>query len=338
MLTPVSSLYAECLTNLHSVNVHCALRAPVDDHGHDPGSERTIAFDRQQCCVRTADSSDSLLLPKPVAPPPTRIRPLPLPTSSNSLTTGQQGAVFTFNVADKTTTGASPKADATVPLLLAEHTAPLPAPRLASVDQIYCRWCNQTVAQTVSSVNLTSTFDQSNTLPLLTQGNADQQMYFTATDLPSEHWAELLDCWMCHPDEETKYIVQFDQDVSRPGARLYPWNPSLNQLLVGNTYTLLHPDNIQAQSVQIEPIAQGHQDKNKVHRMVYRLFMHTVVFADSHSPSHTDQWRRRNDVEPIYYGRQQCLEIMTLLTASTLALPPPARTFQTFQVGFLTVL
>ncbi|KAJ1971075.1 hypothetical protein H4R35_005484, partial [Dimargaris xerosporica] len=315
------ALYAECLTNLHIVNVHCALRSASNDHGYDSSSDHTMVFDRQQCRIHAENSNDSLPLPKPIAPPPMRIHPLPLPSSSDSVSTASQGVVFTFNVADKAAIDTSPTANTPVPLFLAEHAAPLPASRLSNVDQIYCRWCYQTVAQTVSSTNLMPASGHTQVLPSLTKGNTDQRVWFTGTNLPSEHWAELLDCWMCHPDEETKYIVQFDQDVSRPGARLYPWNPGQNQLLVGNTYALLHPSNIQARSVKVEPIANGHQDKNKFYdqhdvvtcrrclsslgecwryqlmptpnqeqasqdqdRVVYRLFMHAVAFADSHSP------------------------------------------------------
>ncbi|RKP34713.1 ubiquitin-conjugating enzyme E2-binding protein [Dimargaris cristalligena] len=62
---------------------------------------------------------------------------------------------------------------------------------------------------------------------------------FTALNLPSEHWSELLDCWMCHPDEEFKYFMKYDRDTSLPGFRVHSWHPKLAQVMVGNTYLLV---------------------------------------------------------------------------------------------------
>ncbi|KAJ3554823.1 hypothetical protein NM688_g2904 [Phlebia brevispora] len=53
-------------------------------------------------------------------------------------------------------------------------------------------------------------------------------------DLPSEHWAELVDAWMCHSD------LKLNQQVKK-GAKEGFW-PSEGQVLVGGSYVLLRED------------------------------------------------------------------------------------------------
>jgi len=62
-------------------------------------------------------------------------------------------------------------------------------------------------------------------------------------DLPSEHWQELVDCWMCHEEDFTELR---EGDL---GARL-------GQALVGGTYLLIHSGNVDQDAVAIEEDAR----------------------------------------------------------------------------------
>ncbi|ORY94885.1 HECT-like ubiquitin-conjugating enzyme-binding-domain-containing protein [Syncephalastrum racemosum] len=76
---------------------------------------------------------------------------------------------------------------------------------LKDTKQIVCRACQQSLAEA----------------PV-----------FQSKDLPSEHWYELVECWICH---ETK--------PEEHRARMQPIGARQDMILVGTTYLLLHPDN-----------------------------------------------------------------------------------------------
>lgn len=80
-----------------------------------------------------------------------------------------------------------------------------PARDLKGSRQIVCRACEQLVAEADS---------------------------FQSKDLPSEHWYELVECWICH---ETK--------PEEHRARMQPIGARQDMILVGTTYLLLHPGN-----------------------------------------------------------------------------------------------
>ncbi|CAG8750105.1 6077_t:CDS:2 [Racocetra persica] len=58
-------------------------------------------------------------------------------------------------------------------------------------------------------------------------------------NMPSEHWLELVDCWMCH---------QEDYQQARMGDIIVRENIGL----VGNTYFLIHPKDVKSDAVEIE--------------------------------------------------------------------------------------
>ncbi|CAB4401714.1 hypothetical protein RhiirA5_473990 [Rhizophagus irregularis] len=58
-------------------------------------------------------------------------------------------------------------------------------------------------------------------------------------DMPSEHWAELVDCWMCH-QEDYKH------------AKIGDIIAQENIGLVSNSYFLLHPNNIEEDSLKVD--------------------------------------------------------------------------------------
>ncbi|KAI9289334.1 ubiquitin-conjugating enzyme E2-binding protein [Umbelopsis sp. AD052] len=53
-------------------------------------------------------------------------------------------------------------------------------------------------------------------------------------DLPSEHWMELVECWICHETSEKEHSGKLQPIMAQP-----------NLLLVSNTYLLFHPEDVQ---------------------------------------------------------------------------------------------
>ena len=58
-------------------------------------------------------------------------------------------------------------------------------------------------------------------------------------DMPSEHWVELIDCWMCH-QENYKH------------AKIGDILAQENVGLVGNNYFLVHPNNIKENALKVD--------------------------------------------------------------------------------------
>ncbi|KFH63273.1 hypothetical protein MVEG_10683 [Podila verticillata NRRL 6337] len=102
--------------------------------------------------------------------------------------------------------------------------APLPASQLQGLNNVACGCCGQ---------------------PLLaTQDNKEAYGPIQrVVDLPSEHWQELVDCWMCHEEDFTELR---EGDL---GARS-------GQALVGGTYLLIHAENVNKSAVVIEQDAR----------------------------------------------------------------------------------
>ncbi|CAG8711058.1 7314_t:CDS:2, partial [Dentiscutata heterogama] len=58
-------------------------------------------------------------------------------------------------------------------------------------------------------------------------------------DMPSEHWAELIECWMCHQEDYQQ--ARMNDIIVREHIGL-----------VGNTYFLIHPKDVKNDSLEIE--------------------------------------------------------------------------------------
>ena len=68
-------------------------------------------------------------------------------------------------------------------------------------------------------------------------------------DLPSEYWAELIDAWMCHPDQA------LHAHVARHSTGFWP---APGEALVGGSYLLFHEENVvQGNLVQYEQSKVG---------------------------------------------------------------------------------
>lgn len=63
-------------------------------------------------------------------------------------------------------------------------------------------------------------------------------------DLPSEHWAEMLEVWMCHDDPA--FTAQLSQRTTEGF-----W-PSRDTVLVGGSYLLIHPDEGKRSNLNVE--------------------------------------------------------------------------------------
>ncbi|KAG0291130.1 hypothetical protein BGZ96_005464 [Linnemannia gamsii] len=112
--------------------------------------------------------------------------------------------------------------------------SPLPASQLQGLENLACSSCGNTLLN--SSTTTTST----NSAPQSPPSGPIQRV----VDLPSEHWQELVDCWMCHEEDFTELR---EGDL---GARL-------GQALVGGTYLLIHTKDVDQHAVMIEEDARS---------------------------------------------------------------------------------
>ncbi|KAJ1960625.1 E3 ubiquitin-protein ligase E3D [Dispira parvispora] len=445
-----NALYlVEVLSHLRKLVIHYSPAICPPEHTH-----QQLTFTKERFAITTISSSSStaervnhaqgdidLGLPVPILPTPYRIQPVTsgqTPTNPPN-TLAARRLVYQFHTVDTnaSTSSGLNGGSRDIQALLATMEPPLGARELSRVTELACRWCG-------------STFIRSN----CTNSNTSPPSYFSTLDLPSEHWTELLDCWMCHPDEETQFIMQYDRDVSQPGVRIHPWNPKSNQILVGHTYVLLSesdvvPDGLiskdqvplkstsgsssattdlrvpvrdtqakfmflihkaavefhtRNQDLTSEILAppsthflaadliehgKAHanyryvlygQDRKNPLALLWLLHWDTALATNlfktlphskglrlidqvldrlgmlasdtqkvlkvCYKEAHRDQeafqsqalkWSHRNDVEPLYYTDEQCLEIITLLRLTTFGFPPEIQQFQGFSVGWVPI-
>jgi hypothetical protein len=62
-------------------------------------------------------------------------------------------------------------------------------------------------------------------------------------DLPSEHWAELVDAWMCHPTQE------LNEAVAKHAEGIWP---QPNQVFLGVSYLLVHEGDVVTGNMTVE--------------------------------------------------------------------------------------
>ncbi|KAG0206230.1 hypothetical protein BGX33_007504 [Mortierella sp. NVP41] len=107
--------------------------------------------------------------------------------------------------------------------------SPLPASQLQGLVNLGCGSCGNILLSTSSD----------DTTTIASEGPIKR-----VVDLPSEHWQELVDCWMCHEEDFTELR---EGDL---GARL-------GQALVGGTYLLIHAKDVDPSAVAIEEDARS---------------------------------------------------------------------------------
>ena len=93
------------------------------------------------------------------------------------------------------------------------YQAPLNSTKISSLKNILCGYCKE---------------------PLI-EKNALKKLL----DMPSEHWAELIDCWMCH--QENYKHAKIGDIIARE-----------NVGLVGTNYFLVHPNNIRENALKVD--------------------------------------------------------------------------------------
>ncbi|KAI9023028.1 HECT-like ubiquitin-conjugating enzyme-binding-domain-containing protein [Phycomyces nitens] len=69
----------------------------------------------------------------------------------------------------------------------------------------------------------------------------DAKVPFKHKDMPSEHWYELVECWICHETKPEEHRARMKPILARPDV-----------LLVGSTYYLVHADNLTPDSLVID--------------------------------------------------------------------------------------
>ncbi|KAJ1915678.1 E3 ubiquitin-protein ligase E3D, partial [Tieghemiomyces parasiticus] len=206
--SPVPNFYAEALPQLRKVALYVTYVAGTEPKprsttaGTTDVPQPTLLFgpDRVEWAPAPTDSATApitLRLPLPVDPTPIRAERLAPATDGPS---DRSSLVFHLRATGVGLTQTTPHRRT----FLAEREPPLAAGRLVNAKAIRCRQCHTFVARTQPAV----------------PDSANNTEPFRPLDLPSEHWSELLDCWMCHPDEETKYIMKLPSAAApeRPAA------------------------------------------------------------------------------------------------------------------------
>jgi hypothetical protein len=71
----------------------------------------------------------------------------------------------------------------------------------------------------------------------------DVSVNYKIKDLPSEHWYELVECWICHETKPEEHQARMRPILARPDS-----------LLVGTTYFLVHPDNLIQENIKVDSV------------------------------------------------------------------------------------
>ncbi|ORX81983.1 hypothetical protein BCR32DRAFT_267955 [Anaeromyces robustus] len=97
---------------------------------------------------------------------------------------------------------------------------------LKGISTLYCNKCN----------NQLSILNDSENTPLKHIVNDQTFLTFKRfIDLPSDHWFEMMDCWLCVPSDISRFEGQIG--IGSMAAKE-------NNILIGRTFLILHPNNI----------------------------------------------------------------------------------------------
>ncbi|KAG2231749.1 HECT-like ubiquitin-conjugating enzyme-binding-domain-containing protein [Thamnidium elegans] len=122
---------------------------------------------------------------------------------------------------------AKPDANGLVPWEIKLHLATPPGP-LRSQQAEVKEWWTSKLLLGGNSTSKKGIHCQNCQVSLL-----DDAIDYKIKDLPSEHWYELVECWICHETKPEEHQARMRPILARPNA-----------LLVGTSYFLIHPDNI----------------------------------------------------------------------------------------------
>ncbi|KAJ2311596.1 hypothetical protein IWW54_002552 [Coemansia sp. RSA 2705] len=189
-------------------------------------------------------------------------------------------------------------------------------------------------------------------------------------DLPSAHWSELVDCWMCHPEEDKlnvnpELMFSFEPDKqplveprcsdtvdSSSGAlsdKVHIW--------MGNTHALVAPACLQAVRLRRVELAAKVSNSSSDGRPPTSMMLSAspafgdgeqgppeflkcikINFVGPKSPgfaTQAKQWLDSDSVELISLLDDDCDSLLKLLNANALRIPPQIRTMANMTRSFL---
>ena len=88
-------------------------------------------------------------------------------------------------------------------------------------------------------------------LPLIRCERSDSGPGLSFSDLPSEYWSELVEAWMCHPEQKVSADVVKHGKRGAQGVR-----PSPTQALVGGSYILVDAASVVEASLRVSTTAK----------------------------------------------------------------------------------
>lgn len=80
----------------------------------------------------------------------------------------------------------------------------------------------------------------------------EEDYFYRSVDLPSEHWYELVECWMCH-----------QEDYGRNGRFEKSTQAAPGSLAVGASYVLLSGDDLDKAAIRVESASKQDDDDQK---------------------------------------------------------------------------
>ncbi|KJE95390.1 hypothetical protein CAOG_05844 [Capsaspora owczarzaki ATCC 30864] len=104
---------------------------------------------------------------------------------------------------------------------------------------LQCRSCQHPISVPLRPDNQRKTADAASVSP---SSSTTRRTITAVHPLPSENWMELIDCWVCHKEE----YKQFQRGEIQATERM---------CLVGETYLLLHPEDIVAYALEYEGVS-----------------------------------------------------------------------------------
>lgn len=120
---------------------------------------------------------------------------------------------------------------------------------LKNINCFYCNKCN-------NQLSFLKNFE--NTTEMASDNSTTLTAFKRIVDLPSDHWFEMMDCWLCVPTDISRFEGQIG--IGSMAAKI-------NELLLGRTFVILHPDNI---------LKDSYIQKNYEVKVNYNFFIYII--------------------------------------------------------------
>ncbi|KAF9973506.1 hypothetical protein BGZ73_003248 [Actinomortierella ambigua] len=275
--SPSSPYYAELHANINAISLALQLPPKGLTCTVTPNQINLIPTSEVQDANATAvTAGQALRLPCTITPTKTTLDPSSANSSILSLKLAVAGMNHQYNATTAHTTPIT-TASSTTELPL----PPIPAAELQGLEDLACAVCGSSLmlartlhqekndlADQLPHLSLACVSDKQATAtgsdvagealssqpndrelddttarisPSNHAGDISSKRIQRIVDLPSEHWQELVECWMCHDEEDIKELREGDL-----GARE-------GQVLVGTTYLLIHAEDVKQDAIQIHP-------------------------------------------------------------------------------------